>query len=257
MRATQLKEITRLHTVYAGSIYGIHHAEQPLRYSQYYAYDRDSMLEDLGDDVHPVRHMAYTEAEIVVPLITVQNQSADEHFADEEATVIRAAALLHDIGECEHAEIQQYTGYRVGDVAWDLKTDEDGKSEWAIRQFLYSKLYTEIPIDFLEAADDIIDNKDGSLPREAFYTAERLGYYLTGLKAGEVALRLYEHRTASDELRVTQLGRLALQTTNDHRRYLEKRGERFPHIAEVLGANIRLDDHIQSKLDQFSEAGRT
>lgn len=244
-----LVRYSTLHERYAKSSYGLHHATQPVRYSQVYAYGRELMLQDLGDDVHPVCHMPYTEAEIVRPLIAAQNTNGHERFDTEQIMALRVAALLHDIGECEHPEIHQNTGRKVGDVVWSLKTELDGASETLIRQYIYGKLYGDIPAWVLGAADDIIDNKAGSLPREAFNTAERLGYYKTGLRAGEVALRLYERRTEKDELRFTQLGRLAIEVTNNHRQFLQERSERFPHLDEVLKTTEYLDDRIHSKLD--------
>ncbi|MEX0881591.1 MAG: HD domain-containing protein [Candidatus Saccharimonadales bacterium] len=241
-----------LHERYVDSSYGLHHATQPARYSQDYAYDRGLMIEDLGDDVHPVRHMSYTEAVIVRPLLAVQNKIGDERFDVGHIMALRVAALLHDIGECEHPEIHEKTGCRAGDVSWEIKTESDGSSETVIRQYLYRNLYGDVPAFVLSAADDIIDHREGSLPRETFNTAERLGYYKTGLKAGEVALRLSETRTDEDDLRFTQLGRLALRVTNNHRQFLHERSERFPYLEEVLKTSARLDERIHAKLDRFA-----
>ena len=58
-----------VHETYVESRFGQHHSGQQLRYAKKYSYDPEQMLFDLGDDMHPVEHMRYTESEIVVPMV--------------------------------------------------------------------------------------------------------------------------------------------------------------------------------------------
>lgn len=244
-----------LHNRYVASQFGLHHDGQPARYSQNYGYDRSLMIEDLGDDVHPVRHMPYTESRLARPLMVVQNVVGDERFDPGQIVAVRMAALLHDTGECEHPLIQDLVGHTVGDISWELKAQADGDKETLIRQYLYEQLYPDVPADLLCEADDVIDYKEGSLPREAFNTVERLGYYTTAIRAGERALSLLEMTPPEIEPapRVVQLGRLALRVSNDHRGFLQGRSERFPYLDEVLKASVPVDDRIQTELPFLRE----
>ena len=238
-----------LHKRYAASQFGLHHDGQPARYSQDYGYDRSMMIEDLGDDVHPVRHMSHTESQLARPLMVVQNAAGDERFDPRQIIAVRMAALLHDTGECEHPLIRDSVGHTVGDISWELKALADGDKENLIRQYLYGQLYPDVPADLLNEADDVIDHKEGSLPREAFNTVERLGYYTTAIRAGETALRLLESRAAGEpNQRIVQLGRLALRVSNNHRGFLQERSERFPYLEEVLKTSAPIDDRIQVEL---------
>lgn len=240
-----------LHDLYANSQFGQHHALQPARYSADYGYDREQMILDLGDDVHPVRHMLYTESLIARPLMAAQNSSGDEKFEPEQVVAMRMAALLHDVGECEHPHIVANVGHTVGDVSYEVKTQTDGDSETLIRQFLYGQLYSDIPRNLLDAADDVIDHKEGSLSREAFNTMERLGYYITAIRAGETALKLLERRPSNLDLRITQLGRLALRVTENHRSFLQERTERFPYLEIVLKSSVLTDARIHRVYERF------
>lgn len=240
-----------LHGRYAASHFGQHHANQPARYSQDFPYDRQLMIHDLGDDVHPVRHMRYTESKIVRPLLKAQNSAGEERFDFDQIMHIRLAALFHDFGECVHPEIQDATGLLVGDISYRLKTETDGSNERFIRKFIYDQLFPDIPESVLSETDDIIDYKTGSLPRETFNTSERLGYYKTGIKAGEVALKLVEVQLDGLDNRTLQLGRLAVTVSANHQPFLEERSDRFPYLKQVLQATSPTYERIHSQLSSM------
>jgi len=249
-----------LHQRYAGSIYGQYHATQLPRFSQNYGYDPDQMIGDLGDDVHPVRHMAYTEASVAVPFITTQLTSSHEHFNRQQIIGLRLAAILHDIGESQHPAITEAVGVTVGDVWFESKQTSDAQQEVLIRHFLYGQLYADIPPVLLEQAEEAIENGDCSSGL-AFNTIERLGYYKTAVKAGELALKLRLSREEREEpsRRFTNLARLALRVSDNHRTILQERAELFPHADWVLRFNARRYERIHSVLPDFVQqaAGQT
>jgi hypothetical protein len=241
---------------YVLSDWGLCHANELPRYSNRYAYDRRQMLADLGPDVHPVEHMRYTHDEVHVRLMYVQNCLAEgdgkEQFAPRDIVAGRLAALFHDIGECAHEDLLYATGKTVGDLAWNTKTDDDEAAEAAIRQFFYSKLYADIPADFLEQAEAIIRHTDDHLAPAAFATSERIGYYLTAIRAGYHALVETAHRDAGVSYRTDAsygaLISLAKTVTDNHRDALRAAGERFPFATLVLEQHETLDQAIHERL---------
>lgn len=241
---------------YAESKYGIHHAQQAPRYSGLYAYDPENMLADLGPDVHPVNHMRYTHDEVQVRLMYVQNCLENvgryEQFDPFEIVSGRLAPLFHDMGECEHEVLKEITGKVIGDLAWNTKTSADEAAETAIRYHLYEELFPDIPTKLLDLAEDAIANQEGTLLREAFATTERIGYYLTAVRAGYLALREKRHRVAGESGRgdheLAMLAGLAKQVTNNHREVLDERSGRFPFAGIVLDQNVRLDRLIHTEL---------
>lgn len=198
---------------YAMSSFGRFHAEQDLRYSAYYDYGRDAMLFDLGDDVHPVRHMRYTERAFMVPLLEQYRDESGKPFSIEEIAVGRVAAILHDIGECEHPEIEKTCGSIVGDVPYQDKSNIDDGQESIVRGFLYAELFDDIPVDTLALAESIIKSKDGSALHRAFAAAESLGYITTAFNAARIALAIRDQITDEvGEVRFQKLARLGVET---------------------------------------------
>lgn len=241
---------SELHRRYATSSYGLSHGLQPPRYSQQYGYQRDAMLKDLGHDVHPVGHMPFTDIEIVKPLVAAQNTFGFEQFSPQQIVAIRLAAQLHDMGECQDEEIEAQTGCSVGDVWWETKNSSHDSDEAIIRRHIYSQLYPDLPGVLVDPAEDIIRNQAGSFEREAFHAAERIGYYQTAIRAGEIAMRLVEEQEAEDEdeLRFLQLGRLSLRVSGNHREFLRQQSLRFPYIQAVLRKAEPADEKIHAKL---------
>lgn len=247
---------TDLFDRYASSPFGATQAQQPARYSNRYAYDRDTMIADLGDDVHPLRHMPYTETKIFRPLIAYQHHPQErdrgtEQLSQLEIVAGRLGSLLHDIGECEHPELAAVCGGTVGDVNLFEKTTEHEGIEALIRGHFYKRFFSDVPQDVLELAEDMIANNSGTLLRDAFATTERLGYFMTGINAGLKAIGVrfaLPPGTCEEDDRFLQLRRLALETAPRWYDELLERGERFPWAGSQTLARKTTLDRIQSEL---------
>ncbi len=243
-----------LHEVYSASVYGQYHATQPLRYSQSYDYDPTSMLDDLGEDIHPVGHMLHTERKIAVPFIRVQNNTgardySGRHLTPEEIVTLRLTALLHDIGECAHPDIPE----TVGDVFYETKTTEDETKEAGVRGFVYDQVFRGVPLEIIERAEQVIAGGHNDFLDEAFNTIERVGYFATAIRAGEIALRQVNKDPSLIETRqVVQLGRLSLRVSDNHGTILLERGEVFPAARLVVERHARLFDSVHSKFSQLA-----
>jgi hypothetical protein len=235
---------------YCSSEYGIFHATQDPRFANYYDMDHSQMLIDLGDDVHPVRHMTHTERNIVRPLLELQHLvPADEVFTPQQIVAIRWAALVHDMGECEHPALRDICGETVGDVYFAARTDAHEKAEAKIRAHLYDVLYGDVPPKLLEAGEDIVCNPETSFAGHAFQTAEHIGYFTTGILAGVKAMEIKDLGvTEVDEQRFDQLSKLAVTVSARWHPKLEEHGERFPYAASVAAAQKPTLDLIQACL---------
>lgn len=244
-----------VHRRYAESIFGLHHADQPLRYAQRYGYSRDQMLKDLGDDVHPVKHGPYTHRKIAVPFLSAEIWNVQEHLGQDDILAIRMAAINHDIGETTDPAISRLLGSLPGDVNYNDKKPSDSKKERQVRHYLYGELFPDVPLELLEASEAVIDNHDTVLGL-AFDTIERVGYYQTALRAGALALELASSSDSKLE-RFTNLARLAIDVTENHHDMLRERSKIFPYARTVLkkGRPIYDQTHIQlpTLLQQFDQ----
>lgn len=237
---------------YKTSIYGIFHAEQDPRFSNKYRWDYSQMLLDLGDDVHPVHHMSHTEERIVRPLLDHQLRgSEDGRQALEPGQIIavRLAALVHDMGECEHPELKEVFGETVGDVYYAAKTDEHENAEARIRAYFYGKLYGDVPTELLRVAEEIVRNPGASHEGRAFKVAEHIGYFTTGILAGVTAIELKDHGVTDEaEQRFRELSRLGLDVSARWHPVLQEHGEHFPYAAHVADTHKPALDAIQQRL---------
>jgi hypothetical protein len=225
-----------VHNLYAYSEYGVFHAQQAPRFSKAYPYEHDAMLVDLGDDVHPLRHMTHTESEICQPLITAQNTEAgnQQKFTVKQIAAMRLGTLLHDIGECEHPAILETVGHVVGDVPYLERTQSDNDLEVPIRLFFYDTLLSDAPRQVIEKAEAVISGTDNEFMQLAFNTMERIGYFQTAMKAGETALGIQGDNPDDASARFVQLARLARRVSNNHIGELEQRAKDFPHTRQIL-----------------------
>lgn len=243
---------------YATSDIGIAHGQQDPRYAQTFAYDFEAMHADLGPDVHPVEHGRYTHNEVLVPFLLTQNYLADgegfPQLTSDEIVAIRIAAYIHDFGESEHPEVEAITGEIVGDIAFTAKTKQHAIIEARVREYIYELFYDDVPIDTLEQVEAIIREDDDELATRAFAVVERIGYYMTGLRAGYLALLETRHRRATgsanrDDESYEQLRRLAIEVSSRHREgTLPDRIEDFPYAGLVLKQTTRLYETINHEL---------
>lgn len=238
---------------YATSDIGKFHAQQKPRYVNRYEYDHAAMQRDLGADVHPVEHGRYTHDEVLIPLLHHQNSLADgltlENFSAEDIVALRLAAHMHDFGECEHPEIEAVVGSVTGDIAYGHKTAEHELVESAVRGYLKQRFYADIPSELWESMEAIIKEETDELAVEAFKLTELAGYYLTGLRAGYLAVLETRHRQTGkpqrDDISYEQLMRLARDVSTRHRETVSAFTNRFAFSSFILDQTTELYDAIQ------------
>lgn len=201
------------------------------------------MVADLGDDVHPLRHMIHTEATIFRPLVMHQQAAPEaEQFTDLEIVAGRFGALTHDIGECEHPSLPALCGAETpGDIPFGDETEEDKAAEAAIRRYFMESLFSDVPDDIKELAEDTVANDKGTLLRVGFDMCECIGYLQTGIQAGRVAMNILEAGDETEEQRFYQLQRLALRVAHIHFDYIDEHGSAFAYTRakrEELGPEV-------------------
>lgn len=240
-----------LFATYAESHYGLSHAEQELRYAHTYKWEREQMLKDLGDDVHPTIHMPHTESAILRPLIARQNAfkgELDEQLTPEDITVARVAATFHDIGECKHSSLIEICGGVVGDVNFWDKTKKHEKKEAAIRAHIFETVLSGIPSDLRAKAEHVIAKPEANFAGETFAVAEQVGYFLAGVSAAITAVEA-EHTIQSDadELRFVESKRMAVEVGLRWRKpeLLGIHLERFPYVRQVVAEHQMLLDYVE------------
>lgn len=228
-----------LYDRYASSPHGLFHAKQPARYSQSYRYGmgRD-LIVDLGDDVHPVKHMLHTHDNITVPFLEAHREEGEVPFSPEEEAELRTTAILHDVGECTDTEIKEKLGFTLGDVEYGLLLEDHKEKEILIRNHIYSRYFTDIPRRLLDRVDEIDSRATEERVVRAFEVIERIGYYATAQRAASIVVN---EKTKFDQdhgyqslLRTAQLGRLALVVSNNHRSFLESQQDEFPYVRRIL-----------------------
>jgi hypothetical protein len=231
---------------YRDSEHGQHHAGQRLRFSQDTAYHYESLeqfLEDLGDDVHPVRHMIHTHDAITVPLLVAQREHHEGlQFTPDQEAELRTTAVLHDIGECTHGSIEKELGFTPeGDVKYGTEGVLDRKvKEQKIRAYMYEKYFTDLPARLLARVDEIDFKQTDDLAVEAFDVIERLGYFTTARRAADIVIREQAHFIPGDD-RISQLGRLAVIVSHNHYPVLRRSQYTFPYVKQALDKLVLLD----------------
>ncbi len=225
---------------YAASEHGLFQAEQDPRYSQSYDYQPPrELIVDLGDDVHPVRHMLHTHNAITVPLLAAQRDSPYvPSFSSEEEAELRTAAVLHDIGECTHPKIKAAIGFTVGDAEYSTHKDDDKLKEKLVRGHLFEKYFSDVPPRLLGRVDAIDLKEADDLAVQAFEVIERLGYYVTALRARDIVIAekpSFDGNNQQAVMRIAQLGRLAAVVAHNHYGFLRSQQDDFPYVKQVLG----------------------
>ncbi len=254
--AGAIKTYESLYSRYAQSDFGRFHATQPLRYSQNFGYEPGQMLADLGDDVHPVRHMWHTEQNVLRPFLLSQNTHRDrdfEYIVPEQVAALRSGVLLHGIGECEDPRIKQAIGLSVGDKFYETRTQQDNLNEAKVRRYLYDQLFQDVNADFIGSAEDIIAGSRDHFLEQAFNTVEIIGYYQTAMTAGAVVLKSLEASAGRPEPshRLLALGRLAVRVRDNHYPTLHERTASYPYTTTVLSRHTMQDLWVDTGVREF------
>lgn len=208
-------EYDELFDRYKESRFGLHHAKQPPRFSQHYTYDYSQTLIDLGDDVHPVKHMKHTHDTITQPFVIAQFYE----LTPREVVILRLGTLIHDMGECTFQELAQL-GEPRGDTSYGEKVDGEEAIEKKFRDYIIKELWPEIPVDLLDEMNKMVMNDNSRLGR-MFNSIERLGYLESGLKAAKVAKKALDEKQIEEgykqpyeKTRLLQLSLMGLWVAN-------------------------------------------
>lgn len=126
---------------------------QELRFWHAFAYDRETMIEQLGDDAKPVEHM-YQTAVFAAKILEAQIQAGEViDIVPQHVGLTLLAIATHDIGESMHPDIKDKLGFVVGDIQRGRKTDLDRQKETAIRRYVWRETLSELndeDLDFME-----------------------------------------------------------------------------------------------------------
>lgn len=149
--------------------------------NEHLRYDRFRLAETpeewvalLGEDVLLATHPNST-AELWLHMAQY-HASEGQAFSDELIIQIFIAAKVHDWGEIKTE------GMGVGDVSFDKKTEDDEKIEVVMFNRICDTLPAGPGVDLIRKAYfDVAQKKDGD--GEIFNLVERLGYWLTALRA--------------------------------------------------------------------------
>lgn len=139
--------------------YAEHMHGQDLRFWQAFAYDREIMQEQLGDDVKPVGHMAQTVV-FAAKILEAQVQVGESvYIAPQHVGLTLLAVATHDIGESMHPEIKEALGFVIGDIQRGKKTPLDRERETAIRRYVWSREMPELSEESLDFMEMVVAHK--------------------------------------------------------------------------------------------------
>ena len=152
-----------------------------------------------------------------------------------EAQLVRLAALTHDIGECEHPELLDEVGFIQGDKLYGTISSRDKDEERQVRAYILGQLggpFDRLTENELALLDGIIDNTEPEHPaHRTFNRAEHLGYYETGIMAGQVLLDTCRDLTKiSRNRRARELARLAVDVSRMWRAELSADPGEFAYV---------------------------
>ncbi|HWZ66107.1 MAG TPA: hypothetical protein VNX65_04960 [Patescibacteria group bacterium] len=230
---------------YVRSDEGKHQAGQPLRYGEF-EYDRDEMLNDLGPDVHPVRHGLATHVSLLAVLAI-----GDIELSPFDHRTARLASLIHDMGEGTHPSFHRKGIKVVGDIPQGKKTETQRQDEAQVRGALYESYFSNLPDSVMERVEALVSHRvDGSDPAHTVIeTAHNTNTLTAGLKAGAIVLREREidSKQASNK-RLEQLTRLAKTVTTGILKQVEHHSNESAYARRALEEAEPLYHRIHSEL---------
>lgn len=172
------------------SKYGLAMADQELRFTARYGYDRERMLQDLGNDVSPVGHQY--DLPRYLDIIMLRERGDGSLFgaiSDQELATLSLACAIHDIGESEHPNLLEHGITPVGDIPAGNKTNADRAAEKDVREFFYQEFYADVPPETIERIEAIISHHDETLLHDLYEAAHELQSLDTAIRA---KIRLFE-----------------------------------------------------------------
>jgi hypothetical protein len=247
-RTTTNLRYSRLLPAYLATSWGAAHQQQTPRYAQSFGYAPEEMLTDLGDDVDPVWHMNVVHHD-VVRLVIDEVVHRDKPGSNDPAdiTVSRASALIHDMGECLHPDLNLLCGGTIGDLTRGSKTPADRQLERKILETFIDQVYSTWPETFQSRVLDVVTHQEDSEAHELLQAAHELGFYNTGMRAGQLVLQMIERQDPEATMqtaRFRQLSRLALEVTQASQPELTALSQDIPGIGRIL-------DKTYSQFDQI------
>lgn len=226
------------------SEFGVHMDQQPLRFWDNFGYDRETMLADLGPDLHPIGHQHETAKHMALALDAEQELG----LTDEELGILMFACRIHDMGESMHSEIEDRLGFVVGDIPAGKKTDDDRMKEKKVREFIYAELYTDVDPQIITRVEALIAHEDESILHELYELAHGLQTFDTALRAIEVWQEgVFHHRGSVMDIQGPDGGRTSgvlglyrsvfarggVELLENYGDYLQVQNVTGPHLSEL------------------------
>lgn len=165
--------------------------QNPPRYINFAWEDQRRFREYLGADVDPLLHGPYQAREVAIPMIEHQNLYT-EPFSWEETKLLVIAHTLHDYHEGV-----------TGDIPFPQKTPEGDAAELELNASLVAKILHVEDEGWMGRYKDTLAGKDKV--GRAFDCGEKIGYFLTGLKAWH--LRVHQGLTQDERDKSAVMGR--------------------------------------------------
>ena len=215
---------------YRNSELGQFHADQDLRYSQDWAYERHQMLADLGPDAHPVEHMVVVHG--ILRQVLYKDAYTEGHAIPRKTIKsMLLGALIHDVGENEHPFLVSQCGGVVGDIRYGKKNAEQRLLEEKIITTILENTFPELDEVTLESTLSLVMHREESDEHRLFDRAHTLSFFFTALRARKIASRLDDTTP-----RYQKLMGLHDQVIGNIYPRLESEAELSPSIREALAA---------------------
>lgn len=174
-------------TRYSETPWGKHQAGQKLRYSLW-AYDRDTMLKDIGISVHPLLHGLDVEKNVIRTLLeTISHKRKSLDISRFELIGLIYAAQMHDLGENTHPDFKELFGWTVGDMPRGQKTDKHRKLEKSVLTMVLQTHFNYLPDGLLQFVLDLSThepNAESSLAGRVLEVSHERAETITCMTAG-------------------------------------------------------------------------
>lgn len=229
-------DVLDLYLRFENSEYGQFQAKQQPRFHKVHPIgDYETHVNLLGDDVHPVKHMLFTTADLAIPSTNTQVKSLNGLKLDRnERTALVVTSMIHDVDECEHPKIHEAMGFVVGDLpSFEVTADDEAKKKLIRQEHINPLFYTDLPDELLYETEGIISHRGKGLTPELFKYIEKVGYLTTAIKASKLAVEIALSEL-SDKTYLFDLINLSTGVREKNKDVTSKTLKRFPFLSSVF-----------------------
>ncbi len=247
------------------SDYGSYMESQKLRYcgeGASFEYDRKSMLEDLGPDLHPIGHQNETArwaGELLLAGSALPR--APITLDDEQASLLMFVCAMHDMGEAMHPRITEATGEVIGDIPAGRKTRQHKLVEKRVRQHIYETLLPDVETNFLRRVENIIAHEpdvNDIIVHELFEAAHGLQTFDTARRAFEHSQSYFVNIHKGDVIDIaTQNGARRSGLLGLHRAVLLSNCDTLPKLASQYALIAKEIEPYLDEIERYREYKRT